>query len=692
MKVLSSCSMLIALCGIASAGGKPIPGVQHQPPLFVDESDTWISIGNTGDGYIFEGAAAISAFDSADRVRMDWKQGGKLLGTAKCQRSGGSDTQLDKARCRYDGKPLKAKGAVEAELVYEDDKDDKEYLLRTYKVTAQHWDNQSWQIVPDDLIGAAYVFHNRRGQMEAVPRFRFWVSADAQFDASFRCTVNGKKLPDMNGSSDGDHDLSVDIIPKKGERKFWRWQHADYTVTQLHYGPKPAKPLTDHAYLIDNPGAWQCQLRKDGVAFRELRFSVDAKGMIESHPMQQGKGAAPLAPLVSLIDIRIPKDAGFDRRIKPDMLKKSRGFGLPWPEHASVKEIHAALPPAVETMHPQPAASAKGTGKVLSGPAQSPPRFLDESTTVVRLSKTMGGYRFGVSAEVGNVPAGKATTYRVEWKAGTKVLATANCNWGRTGPPDRPGDTASVTCGHDGKPLTATGAIEASLIQHDDNDGNDYLIATFKVKVAKLPGDDGGSWLAIPDDVLAAAWARNDVNPSFWFWVASDKARDIRFRCTVNGTKIPDFDVAGNTSQPGIKVVTYKKLDGPRTEYVWEQQQLSTDTVKIGVRTSGKPPADRLEYMGDYPGAWDCMVRSESKPIRQLLFTINNKGEFEADPAQPGPHLPLVVPIDLRIPKDSKLDVRVRPDAMKKSRGWGLPWPKPPTKPFPPSSGLPDPK
>jgi hypothetical protein len=38
------------------------------------------------------------------------------------------------------------------------------------------------------------------------------------------------------------------------------------------------------------------------------------------------------------------------------------------------------------------------------------------------------------------------------------------------------------------------------------------------------------------------------------------------------------------------------------------------------------------------------------------------------------------------------LDARLRPDAMKKSRGFGLPWPKPPSTPFPKASGLPDPK
>ena len=49
------------------------------------------------------------------------------------------------------------------------------------------------------------------------------------------------------------------------------------------------------------------------------------------------------------------------------------------------------------------------------------------------------------------------------------------------------------------------------------------------------------------------------------------------------------------------------------------------------------------------------------------------------------------VPIELRFGKDV-FDERVRPDAMKKSRGFGLPWPKPPTKPFPKASGFPDPK
>lgn len=78
--------------------------------------------------------------------------------------------------------------------------------------------------------------------------------------------------------------------------------------------------------------------------------------------------------------------------------------------------------------------------------------------------------------------------------------------------------------------------------------------------------------------------------------------------------------------------------------------------------------------------------------VRKFLFKVPDKGYIEPDPAQAGtPTPPGNVPIEIRFGKDV-FDDRVRPDAMKKSRGFGLPWPKPPTKPFPKASGLPDPK
>jgi hypothetical protein len=62
--------------------------------------------------------------------------------------------------------------------------------------------------------------------------------------------------------------------------------------------------------------------------------------------MQKGAHPVPTMSNVVLIDMKIPADNGVEKRIRPDAMKKSIGFGLPWPDGPTVKEIQAAFPPA----------------------------------------------------------------------------------------------------------------------------------------------------------------------------------------------------------------------------------------------------------------------------------------------------------------------------------------------------------
>ena len=87
-------------------------------------------------------------------------------------------------------------------------------------------------------------------------------------------------------------------------------------------------------------------LRRSGHKVREFMFTVNGKGLVEPSEMQ--KGTHPLQTLsnVALIDMKIPADNGVEQRIRPDAMKKSIGFGVPWPDGAKVNEIQAAFPPA----------------------------------------------------------------------------------------------------------------------------------------------------------------------------------------------------------------------------------------------------------------------------------------------------------------------------------------------------------
>ena len=272
---------------VANAGTAPTAGTAHNPPLFIDESTTSVSlVGRSDDGYWVSQVARITNYRSGDRVRLDWMQKGKLLASAKCENLHQSNSAGALFVCNYQGTPLKAVGSIDALLVYEDDADDKEYLLRTYKVTPTLWSKGTWQLAADDLLGTAYVEHGAAGQKPQVALFRFWIATSLEgLGATMRCTVDGTKLGDFRGilSADGTESLEADVMPAKGERKTWRWQLAGFTPDDLHWGSK-----TQHGtnWLIDHPGAWDCQVRRNRVAIRNLLFTVNTKGMIESHPMQ----------------------------------------------------------------------------------------------------------------------------------------------------------------------------------------------------------------------------------------------------------------------------------------------------------------------------------------------------------------------------------------------------------------------
>jgi hypothetical protein len=711
MKFLFTGLVTLAIAGTAQAGGKPIPGVQHDPPRFLDESRSWIKALNAGDeGYRFQAGVVVENWSESDRVRVDWTQGGKVLASAKCSvRQTENHDKVGILQCQYGDKPIKAKGTIDANVIYEDDKDDKQYLVRTFRFEMKQWDKTTWQIAADDLLGTAYVWHGNEGQQQDAVIFRFWVANEASFNATMRCTVDGKKLKDFEGNvEDRDGDLEADIIPPKGDRQTWRWTHIEYIPKWLRWGVKKGEDKYNE-YLGDHQGEWDCQLRKDGVAVREFKFHVNDQGRIDSAPMQQAKDAAPLPPNVALIDVRVPAGNGLDQRIKPDLLRKSRLFGLAWPSDPSVKTMLGALPAAYENAHPV-AAKAKGGGKRLDGSAHTPPMFIDESTTEIRVMRNMAGYEFYAFAFVSGANVEKSDRYTFEWTQGGKVLATANCEWGHDAG-DKPGDIIGVNCAYRDKPVMAKGPIEAKLVYHDDEDGNEYLLRTYKLNVAKFTSFGDPVWQIVPDDLLAQVWAvhnRGDVNQTegqklmLRFWMAGTfdgSSPDMTARCTVDGNKVDDIKGVAEAAPGGFQIEAdpYTK-DGKHTKYTWTHVQFETDIFYGKKDTKDVPDEMKKAHgiLGDHPGKWDCMLRHEGKVLREVLFTVGDDGRVHSDLENAKfPTLPWVVPVETRFPKDH-WDTRVKPDAMKKSRGFGLPWPdaasvKSAQATYGSASGLPDP-
>lgn len=300
-------------------------------------------------GYSFRVAASISGVASPhDRARVEWKQGGKLLATAACDLEFFPELHRGDARCesRRD-KLLVAKGAIEAELIYTDDKTDRDYLVRTYKVTVSAWNEGRgttlYQVLPDDALGAAWVRHvSTEGIAESqMPVIEFWMAtAKTPGQTNMRCSVDGKRLDDIDSdieplrleSMDNSTTLEIeaDHFTGKGHEVYHYEGHTlDWNTA---FGAK--SDIARRTFLVDHPGKWDCLLRDTatGKAFREFLFTVDAKGMIEQSAIQQGKHAIPTLPNVALIEVKIPADAGLDEHIHRDQIAKSLWFGLPWPE------------------------------------------------------------------------------------------------------------------------------------------------------------------------------------------------------------------------------------------------------------------------------------------------------------------------------------------------------------------------
>ncbi len=357
---------VLAAPSLALADKKPLPGSQHQPPVFLDETGTWVTLATSRDAYGIRARLRVAGSGGKhDRLRVEWKQGGKVLATLKCENDG-SGNEENKAWgvvCVHDDRNVTALGAIDADVIFTDDETGTDYLVRTLHVTAKKWTeigkDRMWQIVPDDLLGGAWArVHNRDGEH---PQFVFWIERhQPSVNTSMRCTVDGKKIEDIDADLENEdlnsgHEIQADHVQASGPHQDYHWTHVSLEPKAVFTGTKAGAKDKGYVgnvdggfFLADHAGKWECKVRdtSDGKTFRELTFNVDATGYITSDEMNTGKGAIPTVPGVVMVDMRIPKDSKFDERIRPEAMKKSFGFGIPWPDHPKVKQLHASFPAA----------------------------------------------------------------------------------------------------------------------------------------------------------------------------------------------------------------------------------------------------------------------------------------------------------------------------------------------------------
>jgi len=352
---------LLLAPSLALADGKVLPGSQHSTPVFLDEpsADVYV-LGQSDEGYNYRVHVEVKGIGGKnDRLRLEWKKGGKVLATTKCDID--IDGDYAAGNCTERNTKIKQVGDITADLIYSDDKEDKDYLVRTFKFSVVHYKGQweTWGIISDDTLGNAWFYHAHNGEGEESHSGSYrrpvlyitFANGNTPPNPQLRCSVDGTKLGDdigldaQGGSDTSSHD--VDFQPKGGKRLTYHWTRAALLM-DMYWGPKDTLKYTkpaDGKSLQDHPGKWQCDLRSEGHVLRTLAFTVDKDGMIQNDEFNSGKNAVPVVSKEVMVDMRIGKDAGqFDERINPAAIKKSLQWGLAWPDHAKVKDIQKSLP------------------------------------------------------------------------------------------------------------------------------------------------------------------------------------------------------------------------------------------------------------------------------------------------------------------------------------------------------------
>lgn len=353
----------------ASAGGLPPPASKLEPPRFIDEPMTELFLLNRLGGYVFTIRSTFHGPSSdSDALRIDLVHEGKTIASQRCPLGSTLRKTGIPFQCDYEGKPVKAVGELTANLIYIDDQAEKDYLLRQFHVTVGLFPwmkERHYQILQDDMLGTAFLTHQTEspiyeGQGDHELVFQYWTTARHREAPVLRCTVDGKRIPDERTSGVGvGGPIEVDMLAGK-EKRVYSWSSSGFTPSRLLWGTFEEVKETrgwstwDHAkanaegyhFLADHPGSWTCDARVEGQAIRQFTFQVNEKGRVLPSAAQSAPGFPLLPPGVVHVEMRIPAKGHGETRFRPQAIRKSMRYGMPWPVHPAFEAFKKSLPPA----------------------------------------------------------------------------------------------------------------------------------------------------------------------------------------------------------------------------------------------------------------------------------------------------------------------------------------------------------
>lgn len=330
---------------------------------------------------------------------------------------------------------------------------------------------------------------------------------------------------------------------------------------------------------------------------------------------------------------------------------------------------------------------AAAGAKLTAGTARDPKLFLDEPESLFEVRNSDGGFTVRASGRLSGYTSTSDQLHlevELRGKPTEKVLCKVSAystqhQW------------AEFVCTGE-KPLKGAGPVTGRLTYWDDAAERAYLVRTFAATAHEASFEGVPSWVGTYDDLLGAAYARHiaaneerlsppEVMLHFW---TSGEARNAKLRCTVDGKKLPDFELSPRTGAIVSDELEFDQQSrGVRQTVKWRRHRTVITNLIPGDKEELSKTFDPTAYtqwlwLADHPGQWSCDVRANGAAGRRFTFTVA-QGKIARHPSQDRegalPSWRNVSQLAVTFGAEAPFDERIRPEELAKSAGFGLPWP-----------------